>query len=290
MELAEAAACYREIAPSAGSGLAAFVAYCPVADSGALQANYAVDFIGALASQGYAAGTILCYRTAVNGFLGWLCERDLVPFGVEALERAFLGQGEVLPRLVRGQGAGPEEGEVRQLVEAAYAARPSGPPGTAQSWRSHLVYLRNIAIVEMLRATGARPAEMAALRRGDLDEENQTARAPDGRTLYFDLASWAALARYFEARRDPVDCPLLLRQTPVFAQHGPCSAGQGSAPLVANRVGVILRSLRSSERVTARGLRVRFGRRLLAATEDEKGTARLLGIKGLEVVRRYRGE
>jgi len=290
MELAEAVARYRETRSSAVAGLTAFVVYCEARDTRALMATDAVHFLGSLASQGYAARTILRYRTGVNGFLWWLCEGDLVPFGREALERAFLEQGEVLPRQVRGQGEGPEEGEVRALVEAAYAARPSGPPGTAQNWRSHLVYLRNIAIVETLRATGARPGELTALRRGDLDEEQQTARAPDGRTLYFDLASWAALARYFEARRDPVDCPLLLRQTPVFAQHDASKAGKALAPLVANRVGVVLRELRRSETVTARGLRVRFGRRLLAATEDEKGTARLLGIKGLDVVRRYRGE
>jgi hypothetical protein len=52
-----------------------------------------------------------------------------------------------------------------------------------------------------------------------------------GRTASLLTASRTALARYFEARRDPVDCPLLLRQTPVFAQHGPYSAGQGSVLL-----------------------------------------------------------
>jgi site-specific recombinase XerD len=152
----------------------------------------------------------------------------------------------------------------------------------------HLTYLRNIAIVEMLRATGARPRELVALRRGDLDELNQVARAPDGRHLYFDLASWAALARYLEARRDPVFCAHLLSQVPLFARHDLRSAGQGLQPLAAARVGKILKGLRSTEMLTARALRIRFGQRLLAATADEKGTAKLLGIKGLVPVRLYR--
>jgi|GEM_PF-1832569 len=288
MDLVEAASRYREIAPSARCGLTAFLAYCQVEDTWSLRAADTVDVLGSLASQGYAPETILRYKTAINGFFRWLCAEELVSFGAEALQEAFLDQGAVLPRRVRAQRVGPEEGDVRALLEAAYAARPAAPPGTVQGWQSHLTYLRNIAVVEMLRATGARPRELVALRRRDLDEENQVARALDGRCLYFDLASWAALARYFEARRDPVDRPQLLRQAPLFARHNLASAGKGLLPLDAGRVGKILRRLRTSETLTTRALRTRFAQRLLAATADEKGTARLLGIKGLKTVRRYR--
>ncbi len=288
MHLASAAACYKELKPSARGGLAAFLAYTQVEDTSALKAEDAVGFLNSLTGRGCAPATIRRYKTTINGFLRWLLEENLLSFDAKALQQAFLDQGAILPRRVEPRRVGPQEDDVRALLEAAYAARPAAPPCKPRGLRSHLTYLRNIAVVETLRATGACPRELVALRRRDLDEENQVARAPDGRLLYFDLASWAALARYFEARRDPVHCPVLLRQVPLFARHGPRSAGQGPLPLDVSRVAKILKDLRATDTLTTQALRTRFAQRLLDATGDEKGTARLLGLKSLQTLRRYR--
>ncbi len=215
-------------------------------------------------------------------------DRGLVRFGPEALAEIVAEQYRDVPMLTREDPVVPEEKEVRDLVEAAHEVAPSISPDTARGRRQRLTYLRNIAIVETLRATGIRPGELVSLRRCDLDEGSQCATAPDGRRLHFDLESWGALARYLAARGDATDHPLLVWQAPVFARHDAKSAGQDLAPLSPERVGRILAGLRRGSRLRPRDLRARFGQRLLEATKDERGTGRLLGLKNKVAVRRYR--
>jgi site-specific recombinase XerD len=287
MDLAKAAEQYREMVPWVGWQLATFLRTCPVDDTSALRATDTVVFLRSLAERGYALGTIRVYRTVVNNFFRWLLERQLVSFGPEALKEAFREQSSVVPRRVMARYVAPEEGEVRRLIEAAYAAVPPLAPDTPRGKQRHLTYLRNIALVETFRATGVRTGELVALRRCDLDVERQVAYAPDGRELVFDLQSWAALARYLAARGDPVRYPLLVWQAPVFARHDSCSVGRGLLPLGTKGVGRILQGLGGSGPVRPRDLRIRFGQRLLAATADVKGTAELLGLKDMPHVRRY---
>jgi site-specific recombinase XerD len=287
MDLRAAAKAYLAGRPSARSGLAAFLAYCDVEDTADLRAAAAVAFVRHLGLAGYARDTVLRYRSAVNPFFRWLYERELVPFGADALRQAFSQQANHIPARRPERIAVPDEADVRALVEAARAAAARTYPATRGGRQRRLIALRDLAIVETLRATGARPAELAALRCGDLDEENQVASAPDGRRLIFDLRSWGALARYLAARGDREDRPLLLWQAPVFARHDPASAGRNLLPMRAVAVTRIVHRLRPSGTLTATGLRARFGQRLLAATKDEKGTGRLLGLKDLTSVRRY---
>lgn len=120
--------------------------------------------------------------------------------------------------------------------------------------------------------------------------ESQTAKAPDGRRLHFDLESWAALSRYLAAREDPAGYPLLLWHLPLFGRHDPASVGRPLEGLTAESAGRVLRWLAAGSGVGARDLRTRFGNRVLAATLDEVGTGELLGVKQLASVRRYWGE
>jgi site-specific recombinase XerD len=288
MDLTTAAQQFSEIKPWARHGVAAFLAYCQVEDTSELEAADLSGYLDDLASKGYAATTIRAYRTGANAFFRWLVDRDLAPFGPKALNQAFVQQYKALPSRNLDRAAVPAEQEVRALIEAAHAAAPAISPDTARGWQRHLAYLRNIAIVEMLRATGIRSGELVALRRCHLDLARQCAYAPDGRRLYFDLESWGALARYLEARGDPVAYPLLMWQAPVFARHDTSSAGPGLKPLSLNRVERIIAGLRKSGTTRAKDLRARFAQRLLEATTDERGTARLLGLKHVPSVRRYR--
>jgi integrase len=164
----------------------------------------------------------------------------------------------------------PDEREVRARVEAAYAAVPAIHPDTALGRGRHLIYLRNIAIVEVLQVTGILLSELVALRRCDLDEARQCAYAPDGRRLVFDLEGWGALARYLGARGDLAGYPLLIRHRPVFARHGGSRARRGLSPLDARSVHLILAKLQGSgSAVRPRDLRVRFAHWLLEATKDK---------------------
>ena len=97
-----------------------------------------------------------------------------------------------------------------------------------------------------------------------------------------------ALMHYLLARGDPLDLPLFRQQMPVFARHHAGSASRGLQPLNVRMVNQLVRDLRTSGAMTPRKLRIRFGRSLLSATADERGTARLLGLKTMASVRRYK--
>lgn len=286
MELRTAVERHNEIAPWTQIGVARFVVYCEVDDTQLLKAEDAAGFPRALAEEGYAPLTIRHYRNTANAFLRWLLQENLVAFDAEALRQAFREQAMVVPKVSLGSMEAPKESEVSRLIEAAYAAAPRSPAESVKGRMQHLVYLRNIAIVEMLRATGIRPGELVQLRRQDLDLEREIAYAPDGRILYFDLRSWGALVRYLLARRDPAD-PLLAWKIPVFARHDTARAGDGLRPLHRRRISELLQKLRGVEGLTPRSLRVRFGQRVLEATADERGTARLLGLRRMKSMRRY---
>jgi integrase len=289
MNLTTAADQFRQIKPWTRHGVAAFLAHCQVEDTRELELADLTAFFHALVAKGYTVGTYMAYRNQTNAFLRWLVAGGLVPFGLDSLKEVFTEQYWAMPVATTERAEVPEESEVRALIEAAHAVAPAVFPDTARGRQRRLVYLRNIAIVEMLRATGVRPSELVALRRCELDEARQCAYAPDGRRLCFDLESWGALARYLQARGDPVDCPLLMWRAPVFARHDGRSAGQGLVPLGQHAVRRIIANLRRSGSATKpRDLRARFARRLLEATEDERGTARLLGLKQTWGVRRYR--
>lgn len=287
MDLATAIQEYTETVSWTRHPLMAFRTYCQVEDTWALKPEDVVGFCRYLAGRGLALKTRKVYQAAVNTFFRWLSKGDMATFNAGALEEALAEQSRIIPSLHEKKLEGPQESEVRQLIEAAYAAVPEVSPDTPLGRLARLTYLRNIAIVEALRTTGARPAELVALRLGDLELENQVARAPDGRMLYFDLASWGALMHYLLARSDPMDRPLFRQQLPVFAGHHTASVRRGLRPLNTRMPSEIVRGLRASGTITPRKLRIRFGQSLLAATADERGTARLLGVKDVVSVRRY---
>ena len=290
MDMALAVEAHNEAAPWTRIGVARFAVYCGAEDTREVRARDAVGYLETLAAEGYTVLTIRHYRNSANAFLRWLVEEGLAGFDAEALSEAFEAQALVAPSNALAKMEGPEEAEVRRLVQAAYAARPDVPEGTVAGRLRQLVYLRNIAIVETLRATGIRTSELVKLQRCDLDEERQAAEAPDGRVLYFDLESWGAVARYLSARNDPVDCPLLVWRAPVFVRHDSVQVSAELRPLHRRHISRIVQGLRETEGLTARSFRVRFGRSVLEATRDERGTAALLGLGQMKSVRRYGGQ
>jgi site-specific recombinase XerD len=70
--------------------------------------------------------------------------------------------------------------------------------------RHELIRLRNIALLETLKSTGARVSEICNLKRGDLDNTNRRARVvgkgSKERWIYFSQTAWNALQEYFTTR------------------------------------------------------------------------------------------
>ena len=67
-------------------------------------------------------------------------------------------------------------------------------------------------------------------------------------------------------------------------EHVLVDAGFGESP--GGREGALFRGM-SSAGIGAAALRTRFAQLVLAATEDETGTAKLLGLKKPSSIRRY---
>ena len=174
-------------------------------------------------------------------------------------------------------------------MEAAYTVRVPQDITRPGNRRLYLKRLRNIALLEALRATGARASELVALSRGDLEVERQQALAGDGRRLYFDIRAWAALMNYLAARDGGPGLPLLVWATPVFVRHD--LGGEGKNLRLSRRaVSEVIVKLRGEGGITAQGFRNRFARKVLEASRDVAGTAALLGVSGVRFRERYRAE
>ena len=86
------------------------------------------------------------------------------------------------------------------------------------SARDRLATLRNIAIVLTLRSTGARVMEISGLRLHDLRDDRSAiiiGKRHKERTIYFDTASWTAIAAYLAARH----LGQVGQADPVFIRH-----------------------------------------------------------------------
>jgi integrase len=286
--LDEAVGAFARYRPSYGTPVRAFVRECSLEALGDVQPGLTVDFVGGLQALGFSVRTVHRYRQAVNAFLCWLLAEGVAGYDEAALREACWAQAEVLRPCERAEPVYATEEEVRGILAAAYGVQVPPDPTRPEGRRQQLSRLRNIALVEALRATGARASELVALRRGDLAVEVQQAMVADGRRLYFDVRSWAALVHYLGVRDGDEGLPLLLWSRPVFVRHD--LRGEGRFLRMRTRAvyGVIVK-LRGEGGITAQGFRNRFARKVLEASRDVEGTAALLGVSAVRFRERYRG-
>jgi site-specific recombinase XerD len=187
----------------------------------------------------------------------------------------------------------PAEEALQALLEAAYSVPLPEEPNTPAGRRATLRRLRNIALLEALRASGARVGELVTLRRGDLDHREQAAivRGKGGkeRLIYFDDQSWGAIVHYVRTRQDgttgrPVG------SLPLFAQHGR-RAGSRILPISTDTVRRVFNALAQAAglevSITPHLLRHRFATRVLKATHDLAATQDLLGHASPTTTRIY---
>jgi site-specific recombinase XerD len=174
-----------------------------------------VEFALDLKERGYAKRTVQLYLTAVQGLYGYLLDLG-VPLDVERLKRAYKKA-----RDIRGEERpkDPKLAIVRAIVRAARSV--PGTPGHEPGQRKRaLCRLRNIALVETLRATGCRIGEAVSLRVGDISAGGRSAlvrgKGRKYRHVYWDDVSWDAVLAYLRARGiQPGD-----EGKPLFSGHG----------------------------------------------------------------------
>ena len=260
-----------------------------------ISVDMAVEFVRWLmANNPVSSSTLRNYLTAISRFYRWLMLEDRAGFSPADYARLQQRLADVRGRRVpRPLPHVPAEDAVKTLLEAAYAVPLPEEPNTAKGRRAALRRLRNIALIEVLRSTGARVGEIVSLRRGDLDHTRQaavvTGKGQKQRLIYLDDRAWDAANRYLRARQDGTG-GRSLSSLPLFARHDR-SAGSRVLPLSTNTVRAVLNDLCRAagleETITPHLLRHRFATGVLSATHDLAATQDLLGHASPTTTRIY---
>lgn len=238
-------------------------------------------------TRGIAKATLRTYLSALARFYAYLLRERVVNLSASEIERmreAYRqyrkGGARPLPKL-------PPDDAIRALIAAARAVKPN------KRARLELARLRNIAIVEALRASGMRIGELVALKRDDLDHRQRAARVTGKgdkqRIVYFDNAAWSALQAYLSARNDGARGRALY-QLPVFARHDR-RASTKVLPMTTDGARLVFNQLARAAGIeiamTPHSLRHAFATKVLEATGDLAVAQDLLGHASPETTRVY---
>ncbi|MBN9390060.1 MAG: tyrosine-type recombinase/integrase [Chloroflexi bacterium] len=188
--------------------------------------------------------------------------------------------------------------------------------------RYQLLRLRNVALLETLKCTGARVSEITGLNRADLDATNRRARVVGKgfkeRWVYFSPAAWEAIQLYLRSRTrlmgeaaalksgsPSLSAPLRsakagsrarsqaadLAGQPLFARHDRGAGWKEVKPLLPHAVETMLWELVEGAglevKITPHRFRHWFATRMLSATGDLATTQDLLGHANPATTRIY---
>ncbi len=235
-----------------------------------------------------AKTTFRTYLSSISSFFAYLLRERLVEFNAADIQRMketfkeFRGKAHrPIPKL-------PPDDAVHALLNAARDVKPN-----AKKPRLELARLRNIAMLEALRASGMRVGEMVGLKRGDLDYRAQTAivtgKGAKQRVVYFDDPTWSAIQTYLQARADGAS-GRALHQLPLFARHDRRASGK-ILPLTTDGVRLVFNLLARAARIeiamTPHSLRHAFATKLLDASGDLALVQDMLGHASPTTTRIY---
>ncbi len=265
-----------------------------------LTARHGMDFAPWLVNEYFGhrqikPTTLRTYLTAVRRFYRFLLLRDYASISYVDLERLGEEYSEY-GRVKRRLPPHVDDEVIEAIVAAAREVSPAAED-TPAARRYELRRLRDIAVVEALRSTGARVGELANLRRGDLEYSRRRARVRaestkgvSERYIYFDERAWSALVNYLSARADGRG-GRALSENPLFARHSR-NAGQQVLPLSTWSLEKIVRRLgrlagRLDAHITPHAFRHWFATRMQRATGNLAVTQDALGHRSPETTRIY---
>lgn len=199
----------------------------------------------------------------------------------------------------------PVEATIRAVVEVARIPRtfnrktlPSG------RYRLTLIWYRNLAIVLALKSSGMRVAELASVKRGDLDYDRLgawvTGKGRKTRFVAFDDEAWAAIQSYLEQRNDEA-LKTAIGKHPLFCRHDRHISAADRLPMTVRAVSYLIKELAQKAAVRfnlhPHSFRHYFANKLLAYTgnlalvqdalghEDPKTTRIYTAIKPEDIAR-----
>lgn len=238
--------------------------------------------------RGIGKATLKTYLAGISQFYAYLLREQLIDIPAAQIERmreAYhlyrKGGNRPLPKL-------PPDDAIIALVAAARAVKPQ-----PKKPRLELARLRNIAMLEALRASGMRVGELVGLKRDDLDYRNRTARVTGKgdkqRIVYFDDQAWSAIQEYLKARNDG-EHGRALYQLPVFARHDRRASGKTlslTTDTVRQMFAALARDAEIYITMTPHSLRHAFATRILETTGDLAVVQDMLGHSSPATTRIY---
>ncbi len=243
----------------------------------AIRADALESWAAELQKRSYAAASIRRKFATLRVFFNYWVRKELLERSPLWLLRLDLARERKLPRILSAA-------EVRKLLKRArheVGDSTEGPPGTIDP---SFLALRNLAMLEVLFATGIRVGELAAIRLLDLSNRGATLliRGKGARqrlALLSDRRSRQTLAEYTQRRqRLAVDTDALFLN--VF--EGPLSA-QG----IANVVTQLAERANLPQRVTPHMLRHSIATMLLQSGANLRIVQEFLGHASITTTQRY---
>ncbi|WP_408630459.1 tyrosine recombinase XerC [Microlunatus flavus] len=250
-------------------GLLAHLAGHGVDDLSAVDLRDLRGWLAAEQAAGRARTTLQRRSAAVHGFFRWAERTERLPTDPSAALRS--------PRPHRRLPETISQGEARQLLEdaIAVAGEEGGPVG-----------LRDVALLEVLYATGVRVAELCGLDVGDVDRHRRVLRV---------------FGKGAKERSVPLGVPALEALDTWLAQGRPALAGpaSGEAVFVGERGGrldqrvvrrIVHRALRmvdGAPDLGPHGLRHAMATHLLEGGADLRSVQEMLGHASLATTQIY---
>lgn len=261
----------------------------------AVSADMALSYVRWLQEKNPVSPTTLDnYLSAISRFFRWLMLEERAGFSAADFARLQERLSDVRGRRPpRPLPHVPAEEAVQALLQAAYAIPTPKDANSPEGRMAILRRLRNIALLEVLRSTGARVGEAVSLRRTDLDYERKaaivTGKGRKQRLVFLDEKAWGALTFYLRTRQDGAS-GRALAGLPLFARHDR-GAGSKILPITTNTARSAIEELCQAagleEPITPHKLRHRFATGVLSATHDLAATQDLLGHSSPTTTRIY---
>ena len=230
-----------------------------------------------------SARTLMLYLAALSGYVKWLqvTGRHTLS-GPEAIAfTAGLHQIRRVQSPTRGRPHPPTDTQVDKLIAAARAVATDDD-------RDRIIRLRDIALIETLRCTGLRAAEIVSLRRKQLRQEDGIRSAwvigkgRKERQVFFDEPSWTAIQTYLAGRQaSDATTGRPLGEMPVFARHDR-RIGKRIVPLSVRALEDTIKAIVAAAGLTDAGItphsmRHYFATRVYRITHDLSVTQDMLG-------------
>ncbi|WP_022887858.1 tyrosine recombinase XerC [Agromyces italicus] len=197
------------------------------------------DWLWAATERGLTRATIARRAASARGFTAWMTRRGLVPIDHGARLRAPRAQ-RALPRVV----AAPALDEALAGLEARAVATHDP------------IDVRDVAIVELLYASGLRVSELVGIDLGDLDRRRRTVRVvgkgAKERVVPYGAPAARALDRYLEDGRPRI----ITAATPTGATPTGTAAAPAGAPMARRRTPRVASTRDDAFFLGARGARM----------------------------------